>query len=388
MTIGIDIRTLLDKYYSGVSEYTLNLVNQFLLQDKENHYSLYYNCGRDLSDRLPKFSGEKVKVISTRYSNKFFNYILQKIIHRPQIDQVLKLNAQTDVFLAPHINFLSLSAAPKKVLTIHDLSFLRYPEFFSRRKNLWHRLINIKKLVKQFDCLVAVSEHTKIDIVEILKFPAEKIKVIYAGLNPELKPITDSNELSLVKTKYNLPDNFILYLGNIEPRKNIAGLIAAYNQLRRENKIGDTKLIIAGATGWRIKEIFKTWRKSPYQSDIIFLGYIEKADKPALYSLARVFAYPSFYEGFGFPPLEAMACGAPVVSSAASSLPEVLGNAAVLVDPDNVRSLATALAEVINDGKLRESLIAKGLVRAAEFKWEKTAAAYRQLFSDLTKLNK
>lgn len=385
MTIGIDIRTLLDKYYSGVSEYTFNLVKEFTVSDRANRYSLYYNCGRDLSARLPEFSGEKVNIISTRYPNKFFNYFLQKICHWPLIDQVLKLNAKTDVFWAPHINFLSLSSAPRKVLTIHDLSFLRYPEFFSGRKNFWHRLINVRRLVKQFDVLVAVSEHTKLDIIDLLQVPAEKIKVIYAGLNPELGPVTDIGELDSVRIKYNLPDKFILYLGNIEPRKNIVGLISAYNILRQSKEFNGVKLVIAGATGWKIREIFRAWRLSPYQSDIIFSGYVDKKDKAALYSLAQIFVYPSFYEGFGFPPLEAMACGVPVVASSASSLPEILSDAAILIDPDNSQAMATAIAAVFGDHNLRQRLVTKGLERAAKFQWSKTAADYQQLFAEITK---
>jgi len=385
MTIGFDIRSLLDKYYSGVSEYTLNLLTELLKQDDKNNYALYYNCGRDLSGRLPKLSSKQVTTVATRYPNKLFNYFLQKIVRWPKLDQVLKLNAKTDVFLAPHINFLSLSSAPKKVLTIHDLSFLRYSEFFSWRKNFWHRLINVPKLVKQFDAIVAVSEHTKMDIVELLGFSAEKIKVIYAGLNPELRPVLDIKELDLVRQKYNLPNKFILYLGNIEPRKNISGLITAFNLLKNKTGDRDLKLVVAGATGWKIKETFGAWQLSPYSDDIVFLGYVDKPDKAAIYSLARVFAYPSFYEGFGFPPLEAMACGTPVVASCASSLPEVLGSAALLVDPDNAAEIATALEEAITNEPLRQQLALAGLKQAAQFNWSKTASGYLDLFADLTR---
>jgi len=385
MTIGIDIRTLLDRHYSGVSAYTFNLINHLLLADQKNRYRLYYNCGRDLSDRLPRFPSEKTEIVSTRYSNKLFNYLLQKVFHYPKIDSLLKLNARTDVFLAPHINFLALSKRNKKVLTIHDLSFLRRGEFFSRRQNFWHRMINVKKLARQFDALVAVSRHTKNDIVELLNYPAEKVRVIYSGIGREYRPIDNSLELARVKEKYHLPKDFVLYLGNIEPRKNLVGLIKSYELLRQDSRFDRLKLVLAGATGWRVKEIFLARRASKYKDDIIFLGYVDDGDKPALYSSAKVFAYPSFYEGFGFPPLEAMACGTPVVASSASSLPEVLGAAAVLVDPDNPAALFAAIKEVLTDEKLRMELRRLGIERAKMFSWEKTAQEYLKLFSELTK---
>jgi len=376
--IGIDIRTLMDKHYSGVSEYTFHLVNEFLRLDQNNDYLLYYNSGRDLAGRLPSFTARNVRVVGTRYPNKIFNYILQKMFRYPQIDRVI---GGTDVFWSPHINFLSLSKSTRKFLTIHDLSFLRYPEFFNRRKNFWHRLINVRKMVAGFDYLIAVSENTKQDIIELLKIAPEKISVIYSGIDSSYCPITETLKIQIVKSRYGLPDKFILYLGNVEPRKNLIGLIRAYNNLRRNNPdLAGVKLVIAGATGWKIKDIFKELYASEYQADIKFLGYIDKADKPVLYSLCSVFAYPSFYEGFGFPPLEAMACGAPVVTSNISSLPEIVGSAALTVDPYNTKAITTALEQVLTDDALAERLRRDGAEWVKQFNWENTAQRYLDLW--------
>jgi len=382
MKIGIDIRTLMDKHYSGVSEYTFNLLNHLLAQDTDNDYVLFYNSFRDISARMPQFSRPNVKVVHSAYPNKLFNYVLQKFLKQPKVDEII---GGCDVFLSPHINFLALSPYCQKVITIHDLSFLRYPEFFSSRKNFWHKNIRVEKLIAGFDKIVAVSENTKHDLIELCGVPAEKIQVIYSGLAPEYKVLSkDDPHLKTVCAKYELPTKFILYLGNIEPRKNIAGLIRAYNTFRMTNPdLSDTKLIIAGATGWRIQETFKELFASPYREDIKFLGYVDREDKVYLYNLAQLFVYPSFYEGFGFPPLEAMACGVPVVTSNISSLPEIVEAAAMTVDPNNINAIAEAMAEVLKNPDLYNALAARGVERAQEFDWKKTAAQYLELFREI-----
>ncbi len=377
--IGIDIRTLMDKHYSGVSEYTFNLVNEFLRLDRNDEFRLYYNSGHDISDRLPVFSEKNVQVFGTRYPNKIFNYALQKLLGYPKIDRVI---GGADVFWSPHINFLSLTKAPHSFLTIHDLSFLRYPEFFNKRKNFWHRLINVKNLADKFDHLIAVSQNTKNDIVELLGVDPDKVTVIHSGIDSDYRPVDDMEKIERVRYKYQLPKKFILYLGNVEPRKNLIGLIRAYNELRHDHpEAADIKLVVAGATGWKIKDIFNELNSSEYRDDIKFLGYVDKADKPALYSSCLVFVYPSFYEGFGFPPLEAMACGAPVVTSNISSLPEVVGSAALTVDPYNFGAIARAIWQILSDEELAERLKREGLERSKWFNWENAARRYLDLFS-------
>jgi len=382
MKIGLDIRPLMDKHYSGVSEYTYNLINNLLAIDKTNEYFLYYNSFRNLDNRIPNFESSRVKIIKTKYPNKIFNYFLQKIFKCPKIDKKL---GKMDIFLAPHINFLSLSSGPKKILTIHDLSFLRHPEFFSGRKNFWHKMINVKNLTKGFDKVVAVSENTKNDLVDLCQVSEDKVQVIYSGVNDSYHPLRKNDEqLPIIREKYNLPHKFILYLGNIEPRKNLGGLIRAYNHLRREQPdLSEYKLVIAGATGWKIGDTFVELNNSPYKDDVIFLGYVDKNDKAALYNLATIFVYPSFYEGFGFPPLEAMACGLPVVTSNISSLPEIVGGAALTIDPYNVQALSQAMIQVLDNEGLRDELSIKGLERAKNFSWQKTAQQYLDLFNTL-----
>ena len=377
MKIGVDIRVLMDKYYSGVSEYTANLLNAILEIDKENEYKLFYNSWHNQDERLGIWSKENSQVIGLHVPNKIFNYLYQKIFLKPKLDKVL---GGVDIFWSPHFNFACLSKDTKIIITVHDLSFLRYPEFFNSRKNFWHKALGIKKTLQEADKIIAVSENTKNDIIELLDIPEDKIRVIYSGNNAFKIEINESVAKEYL-LKHRINNRFILYLGTIEPRKNIIGLIEAYNILRSKNdSCNDVKLVLAGASGWKNKKTYRAWQLSPYKKDIIFLGYVNQTEKEILYCKASVFAYLSFYEGFGFPPLEAMTYGAPVVCANVSSIPEVVSDAALLVNPFDFNEIADALANVLFDNVLRELLIERGYERARFFDWKKTAKKYLEIF--------
>lgn len=379
MTIGVDARVLQDSRYSGVSGYTNELLQAILQQDKHNRYVLFFNGFKNYHQPLPEFNQANVWSAQRRFPNKFLNYGLFKTFRWP----VTKLVGQRlDLWWQPHFNHLALPKSLPLVLTVHDLSFWRYPEFFSARKNFWHRSVNLPKLLGRADQLIAISEHTKRDLINLAAVSEQKIQVISSGLSPACQYLSkDDLRVFKVKHKYQLPERFILFVGTLEPRKNLPGLILAYNELRRQNpQLSDVQLIIIGANGWKYQEIYQLAQSSPYYHDIKFLGYLNETEKIWLYNLATVFAFPSFYEGFGFPPLEAMACGLPVVCSFASSLPEVAGEAAIMVDPYNPQSLAAAMVQVLNSSELQEQLRAKGLEAVKKFSWQKTAELYRLIF--------
>lgn len=388
MKIGIDIRVLMDKYYSGVSEYTANLLKALWRQEaaakqnansEPNDYLLFYNSARDLGERLEKLAGPHVKIIRTRWPNKIFNYLMQRFLAYPKIDRLL---GGVDIFFSPHFNFTCLSSKTKRIITVHDLSFLRYPEFFSGRKNFWHRALRVKKILHAADKIVAVSENTKNDLIELVGVASEKITVIYSGNNLLRQELLPEEKAEFLK-KHQLASPFILYLGTIEPRKNIKGLIQAFNILKAKAEFSDLRLVLAGAPGWKNRAILREWRFSPYQHDIIFLGYISKKEKEILYSSAAVFVYPSFYEGFGFPPLEALTYGLPVVCSNVSSLPEVVGEAAILINPAQPLEIAASVEEILKNEELRAYLKNQAAARAAKFSWDKAAEQYLQLFKNL-----
>jgi len=393
MTIGIDLRAIGQGKYSGVEEYALNLLDALFAIDKKNKY-LLFSSGLQTSDRYWDFfqkAKEKNSNIDSRHlsvPNRILNLSF-KLFSWPEID---KLTGEADIVFEPNINLLPAFKA-KKVVTFHDLSFERYRDFFSAKQIFWHNFVNPKKLAQEADSIIAVSESTKNDLMEIYGLADRKIKVIYSGIlaknqKPKTKNQNDSLKIKNIKDKYNLPEKYILYLGTIEPRKNIVGLIKAFELFRSKFRLHDSgfvipKLVIAGAKGWLYQDIFQAAKNSPFKNEIIFSGFIADEDKARLYSLANLFVYPSFYEGFGFPPLEAMAQGAPVITSDCSSLPEVAGHAGMLVNPYNTGQLAWAMEEILNNDQLRKKMIAQGREQVKKFSWAECARKTLAVFEEI-----
>lgn len=371
MIIGIDARTLQDKNYSGVSEYTLQLLNSLFKIDTRNQYRLFYNSSQDISKLIPHFDFYNVTAEKFDYPNKLLNYGMLLPFGKPKIDELL---GGVDLFFAPHINFLSLNIGTKLVLTIHDLSFLRYPEFFSARKNLWHKLLRIKKLAQRADAIITVSENTKLDVCELLQIPSEKVHVIYSGIDERIARVSDGTELDRIKNKYRLPDEYLLYLGTIEPRKNLLALIKAFELLKSEEKHPGLNLILAGGEGWSNASLHEYTQKSPLADQIRFIGYADKEDKNGLYTLARGFVYPSLYEGFGFPPLEALRCGTPTLTSYSSSLPEIIGAEAIIINPFDQADIKTGLEQLLK-------IYHPGQIKTPT--WQEAALSYLELFDRL-----
>ncbi len=364
MKIGFDIRAIAQGKHSGVQEYTLRILNE-LLKSKNDEFLLFYNAF--LKTFVPKNILENSNTVLRDFNvpNKILDTFL--FFGYPKLD---KLIGEADVFFSSHFLATPVSKKCRKITTFHDLSFLHYPEFFSLRKKYWHFIQRPKKQAKESDRIIAISESTKKDLVNFYKVPESKIKVIYSGVSQSMTLLEKNDKkLKSVKEKYSLFDEFILYLGTIEPRKNIVGIIKAFEGIREKKRI---KLVLAGALGWLYEDILKEIKSSKFAEDIIFLGFVDDKDKVGLYNLASVFVYPSFFEGFGFPPLEAMACGTPVVTSNCSSLPEVVGDAALMVDPYKPSEIADAIWILLEDDKLRNLYKEKGILRAKKFSWERT----------------
>jgi len=371
MRIGVDVRCLMNPAYSGVGIYTLNLLRAVFELDRVNQYVLFYNSSRPV--KLPKFDYPNVEYIDYRYPNKLFNLSVN-FFNWPKLDDLVGV---CDVFLTPNLHFTAYSNRCRKVMVVHDLSFILFPEFFSFKVRLWHKLILSKNYLKQADVIVADSVNTKNNLIDLLKIGSEKIKVIYPGVGNEFK-VLDQNDsvLKQVKDKYDLPDKFILYLGSLEPRKNIESIVEAYLGLSCQPE-WQHALVIGGGTGWKNKTIHRLVKD---YSKIKLIGYVAEKDKPALYNLAEMFIYPSYYEGFGLPPLEAMACGTPVIAGANSSLFEAVDMAGLLVDPYNLNDIRLAIEAIANDNDLKYDLTVKGLQQVKKFKWDKTAQELLECF--------
>jgi len=267
------------------------------------------------------------------------------------------------------------------VLTIHDLAVLRYPQTHPWKRRFKHQLL-LRRSIEKAKLIIAVSRFTAQEISSIFHFPGERVKVVYEGVSPFFFPWKDEDRLNQIRKRYNLPSKFILYVGTLEPRKNISSLLLAFEMLKSQRKFPH-KLVITGDKGWIYGEIIKTWKRMEIKREVIFTGYIPIADLPGLYGLAQLFVYPSIYEGFGLPPLEAMACGTPVVVSNGSSLPEVVGEAGIIVDPKRPESICQGMERVLGNSSLQSQLRDKGLKRVKEFTWEKTAQMTQKIYEEV-----
>ena len=343
------------------------------MRDRENTYILFVNLYQNIEVDLEWIKPyPNVFVKRFRIPNKILNFSLWYFRY-PKLDRLI---GGVDIFFMPNMNFVAVSKDVKLFVTAHDLSFERYPEMFSWKRRLWHTLVHFRGLCRRADHIFAVSESTKNDIITLYGIPEKQVSSTLSGVSNKFTIMNRNHpDLLRVKDQYALPYKFILYLGTIEPRKNIVAVIRAYNQLQslQDGNLSKYALVIAGAPGWKCASIFEEIEKSPYKEHIIVTDFVSDEDKSALYNLASLFVYPSFFEGFGLPPAEAMRCGIPVIVSCTSSFPEVVGSAGIMVDPYQPDDLFVAMKEVLLHKSLHESLSKKGLERSKELNWQKTA---------------
>lgn len=266
----------------------------------------------------------------------------------------------------------------KVVTTVHDLTFLRYPETM-KQSNYNHFNAGLARSVARSDTIITVSEFTKRELQELMDVPEEKIKVVYSAPSMHGNAIADYAQ---VATQYGITKEYLLFVGTVEPRKNLYRLLKAYDRLKTEKKI-DQQLVLAGGNGWENAEIYTLVSNLNHKEDIIFTGFVDGATKNALYRNAKAFVFPSIYEGFGIPPLEAMAHDCPVICAEVASLPEVVGDAAYYVDPFDEDSIAQGILMVLEQEDLREILIARGREQTQKFNWARTGEAFLNMINQM-----
>lgn len=375
MNIAIDIRPLQSPVRTGVGEYAYELLSAVFLLYPEHSY---YLCSSGLqSFNLPEhWRKSNIIPLHVRLPNKLINVGIL-FGHWPSLSvwpKLLRKNIIFDAIYYPNLNFIAPEQKVRTILTIHDLSFFLFPEYFSVHRRLWHRAVRAKKIANAVSHLTVPSESAKNDLAESFKINREKISVLPPGQCSDWQEPGAADVLR-VRTKYNLPAKFVLCLATIEPRKNIKAAILGFGEWQQKNNV-DADLIIAGAPGWKNKEIFSLIKTTPR---VRFIGYVADADKPALYKLARVFLYPSFYEGFGLPILEAMRSSVPVIASNCSALPESAGAAAYAVDPDRYSDIAAGLNLLWEDENLRIHYLELGRKQVQKFSWEETAREFMNI---------
>ncbi len=362
MRIGIEGLPLLF-HRTGTSTYTHELVQHLR---RLHHGDTVILFGRD--QRMAGGSYHDISYAERAANLLYKEYRLPEELARSRID----------IYHSPRdMGLPSPGRLPcPSIMTLHDIILIRLASDYYRpvRARLYER--RLLSRVREVDHIITVSDFSKLDLVEWSGIRPEKVSVVHNGVGEAFRPVTDEDVLEAVCRRYQLPHRFILAVGSTEPRKNISTAIKAYGDLRRVRP--DLKLVVTGVDYCRVgpDEAFAGLE----MTGVDFAGYVHDADMPALYTLAEVLLFPSLYEGFGLPPLEAMACGTPVVTSSTTSIPEVVRDAAVLVDPTSPAELAGALAMVLGSGSLRRDLVEKGLARAAGFTWEKTAEETRKIY--------
>jgi glycosyltransferase involved in cell wall biosynthesis len=373
MIIGIDGRVL-QEGNGGIFVYAKNLIENLIPISKKHQIKIFLNQYKQNSNRvLDELTDHpNVKKYSYRFPNKLLNASL-KFSNWPKIDDLI---GGCDVLFFPSMMYSAWNKKTPSVLTMHDISYEFFPEFFTKKQQIWHKLMDPKKLCEKSNKIISVSEATKNDLINTYGIEARKIKRIYSGINKSHRPILDKEELLRIREKYKLPNaKYIIQEGTIQPRKNYIGSLEAFQywQSNYSTEASKYHFLIVGHKGWKSNQLINAVRKSGFSDKIHIITEVPENDLPALYSLSDISLFPSFYEGFGFPPLESMACGVPVIAGANSSLVEIVKDAGLLVDPYRVDDLVRAIRSIVNDEVLAKSLRAKGLARTVDFNWETTA---------------
>jgi glycosyltransferase involved in cell wall biosynthesis len=362
---------------AGNETYAANLVEALAEVGGEHRYTVYVT--------RPE--------AEARFGGRWANVEVRRTLpHTPLVRIPLTLSAElrrrpVDLL---HVQYTAPPLAPCPVVTtIHDLSFEHIPETFKRRSRVQLRL-TVRATARRAAHVIAPSEFTRRDLVETYGLDPGRVTAIPLAVAPHFRRVEDAGEVGRVRARYGIGGEYVLAVGSIQPRKNLARLVRAYSALRRgRGRSNLPQLVLVGKKAWLYGDTLRAIEEENLGESVLLTGYVSEGDLPALYTGALLFAYPSFYEGFGLPPLEAMSCGAPVLTGNLTSLPEVVGDAGLTVDPFDTDALAEALARLIDDDALRANLSRRGLERARHFDWRDTARmtlqVYRRVMIDKNK---
>jgi glycosyltransferase involved in cell wall biosynthesis len=367
MRVAIDVRKLHD---FGVGTYVQNLVQSLARLDHDTEYALV--CRREDCERIEQL-GPNFRPVPDRSGN----YSIAEQFTIP----LGLARLRPDLFHAPHYVLPALTPC-RSVVTIHDCIHLMFPQYLPGRLAHTYARIALWLATHRSARVLTVSEASKRDILRFFQIPAEKVDVIYNAIDDRFSEAADPAQMTRVRERYQLHDRFLLYSGNVKPHKNLERLIDAFHRLRQRG-FTDIQLLITGSEISRYATLRRAVHRYNLHKHVRFLGFLSVETLAILYRLADVFVFPSLYEGFGLPPLEAMACGTPVLTSNVSSLPEVVDDAALLIDPYDPESIADGMEQILSDDALRTDLIRRGRARAGSFSWDasvtRVLAIYRQV---------
>jgi glycosyltransferase involved in cell wall biosynthesis len=369
MRIGIDY-TAAVRQGAGIGRFCRGLIGALAALDRDNEYVLWSGGRAPDEPAWPR----NFRRVALPVTDRHLAIAWQRLRLPLPVELI---TGRLDLYHSPDFVLPPVRRA-RTLLTVHDLSFMRYPECSSPAL-LEYLMQAVPRSVARADLVLADSLNTQRDVIELLGVPAERTRVVYAGLEPTFRRVDDADQRNAALARYGITPPYILAVGTLQPRKNFTRLIAAL-RLARERYGLPQQLVIAGGKGWLYDDILDAAREAG--EAVLLAGYVADRDLPALYSAADAFAFPSLYEGFGIPILEAMGCGTPVLTSTASSLPEVAGDAALLVEPTDIEAMAAGLWRLVTDETLRATLVQRGYEQIARFTWPTAAqellAAYEQ----------
>ena len=366
MRIGIDCRL---PYYQGggISKYCQLLVKSLATLDRENEYVIFHSR-KDTKTYLPKSGSNFRRVnLATPCHHRFERWSLGIELLRQSLDAM-----HSPDFIPP------IFGADRHIITVHDLNFIHYPEFLTPGSRRYYNK-QINWAVKKADHVIADSYHTRDDLISILAVDPLKITTIHLAADPLFSTIPAPEEIEATLKRYELPNDFLLFVGTLSPRKNLNTLVKSYAQLSSEAAV-ELPLVLVGSKGWLYGEIFQQIENLGISNRVVFIDAVSDLELVHLYRSASMLAMPSYYEGFGLPVLEAMNCGCPVLASDRSSLPEIAGDAAIFVDPDDVDGWSQAILSVLSNADLREDLVEAGYERSNHFSWMRTAEQTRGVY--------
>lgn len=387
MKIAFYGQPLLSDNKTGIGYYEDGLLRSLLKMHPKHEYIVDIFTSRDHERKeYIRNYGDVVKVSKCGWISERLYKLVSLVVEIPYI---WFFHEKRDI--THFCNYvIPFGVKGKKVVTVHDLAFREYPETVRGRTMLMLKR-NLQKSLKRADAIVTDSEFTKSEVLKYYDVPAERVHVVPCGVDMSQYHSNYSREqIEYAKKKYSIKGNYFLYLGTLEPRKNLKGLLLSYKKFIENRKEAGKEipmLVLAGGKGWMYDEIFQTANEASLKEHVIFTGYIDEEDKAPLMSGATVFCFPSFYEGFGMPPLEAMACGTPVLTSNNSSLAEVTGDAAVHVDPYDLNQMAKMLAELCDNVELRQQLQTLGVRQAENYSWESAVAKLWEVYEKLFERN-
>jgi glycosyltransferase involved in cell wall biosynthesis len=366
MHIVLDARYL-TRRQSGVGYYTQHLVRGLLAVDTANRYTCLVGPG------APPISPVRSNVTWTPTTVSFENHLVGDLWLLGYLPFRLRA-LRADVYHGPAVFLPLIKLGYRTVVTIHDLVSFLFPETVPKKYSMYMRLMT-RLAVRSADRIIAVSHATKLDLEHVLHVPADRIVVIHEAVAPEFGKPVRAAAVEAVAARYALHRPYCLFVGNLEPRKNLPRLIEAFAQARARGAaaVRAHQLVLAGRRGWLYDGIFRAVEAHGLAGEVVLTDYVAPADLPALYAGATCFVFPSVYEGFGLPVLEAMACGTPVIASRVGAIPEVAGDAALLVDNSHAGALAAAIETVVTDEGLRAELAARGRSRVGAFAWDDVA---------------